>query len=119
MAVLNKKVIADRLAALRKSYGLSQSEFAEKVGLSQSAISQFEKGIRMPSTTALETIANAFSIPFSVLIEGEKSDNAKEVLISAVAQKLRGMSNEDILYLDRFVDRMAPPAPKKDEPTES
>ena len=119
MAVLDKKVIAERLYNLRKSYGLSQKEFADKVGLSQSAISQFEKAERMPSTTALETIANKFSIPFSMLIEGEKAENEIELIISAVAQKLRGLSKEDILTLDRFVDRMAPPAMPKDESTQS
>lgn len=118
MAVLNKDVIASRLKLLRTSYKLSQQEFAQKVGLSQSAISQFEKAERMPSTAALEAIANAFSLPFADLIAGQPAETDKELLISAVAQKLRGMSKEDILTLDRFVDRMAP-APKKDEATES
>ncbi len=118
MSVLNKEVIAKRLYSLRTSYGLSQQEFAKKVGLSQSAISQFEKGERMPSTTALETIANSFSLPFANLIAGQLAESDKELLISAVAQKLRGMSKDDILTLDRFVDRMAP-IPKKNETTES
>lgn len=116
MAVSDKQVIADRLKLLRTSYGLSQQEFAKKVGLSQSAISQFEKAERMPSTAALESIANAFSLPFADLIAGQPAETDKELLISAVAQKLRGMSKDDILTLDRFVDRMGP-IPKKDEAT--
>jgi transcriptional regulator with XRE-family HTH domain len=118
MAVMDKQVIADRLKSLRTSYGLSQQEFAKKVGLSQSAISQFEKAERMPSTAALESIANAFSLPFADLIAGVKAEADTELLISAVAQKMRGMSKDDILTLDRWVDRMGP-AQKKDESTES
>lgn len=117
MSVLNKKVIADRLKLLRTSYGMSQQEFAKKVGLSQSAISQFEKAERMPSTTALETIANAFSLPFADLIAGQPGEADTELLISALSQKLRGMSKDDILSLDRFVDRMAPA--KKDDASQS
>ncbi len=118
VAVQNKQVIADRLKLLRKTYGLSQQEFAIKVGLSQSAISQFEKAERMPSATALESIANAFSLPFSELVAGQVAENDIELLIAAVAQKLRGMSKDDILSLDRFVDRMGPAprsGPQKDE----
>jgi len=116
MSVSDRKAIAERLKSLRTSYGLSQQEFAQKVGLSQSAISQFEKAERMPSTAALESIANAFSLPFADLISTAPAQNDKELLISAMAQKLRGMSKEDILTLDRFVDRMGP---KKDDTTES
>lgn len=116
MSVSDRKAIAERLRSLRKSYGLSQKEFADKVGLSQSAISQFEKEERMPSTAALENIAKAFSIPFADLISTTPAEDGKELLISAVAQKLRGMSQEDILTLDRWVDRMAP---KKDDATQS
>jgi len=108
MSVSNKEVIAKRLHALRTSYGLSQQEFAKKVGLSQSAISQFEKAERVPSSAALEKIANAFSLPFADLIAGQQVESDKELLISAVAQKLRGMSKDDILTLDRWVERMGP-----------
>lgn len=113
MSISSKEVIAKRLNTLRTSYGLSQQDFAKKVGLSQSAISQFEKAERVPSTTALEKIANAFSLPLGALIAGESAGSDKELLISAVAEKLRGMSKDDIITLDRWVDRMAPP--KTDE----
>lgn len=116
MSVSDRKVIAERLKSLRTSYGLSQQDFADKVGLSQSAISQFEKAERMPSTAALETIANAFSLPFADLVSATPAENDKELLISAVAQKLRGMTKDDIITLDRFVDRMGP---KKDDNAQS
>ena len=115
MSISDRKEIADRLKALRTSYGLSQQEFAKKVKLSQSAISQFEKAERMPSTAALESIANAFSLPFADLISSSPAGNDKELLIAAVAQKLRGMSKDDILTLDRFVDRMGPDKAGKDD----
>ncbi len=113
---LDKQVIADRLKALRQTYGLSQQDFAVKVKLSQSAISQFEKGERIPSTAALEKIANAFSVPFAELIAFQPSEADKELLISAVAQKLRTLSKDEILSLDRFVEKMTPKKPEPAKP---
>lgn len=50
------------LQELRKSAGLSQKELAEKSGLSQNGISQWERGEREPTWTAVKTLAAALGV---------------------------------------------------------
>ena len=51
--------IADRVAGRRHELGLSQSELAELVGTTQSAIARLESGGRPPRIDTLLRIANA------------------------------------------------------------
>lgn len=57
---LEKGSLGERLWALRKSQRLSQSAFAERLGLKQSIISYWESGAREPNEAMLDTIANEF-----------------------------------------------------------
>lgn len=51
---------------LRKGKGLSQVELAEKANLSQTALSQIEKGKR-PGIQTLKNISNALEVPESLI----------------------------------------------------
>lgn len=62
---------AQRISKLRNQLGLSQKEFAEKIGITQGAMSQLESG---KSTLSLQTIFNinqAFGIDCNWLVLGE------------------------------------------------
>lgn len=48
------------LKELRESENLTQGELAEKIGVSQVAISQFERGETNPKLTTLKLIAGFF-----------------------------------------------------------
>ena len=48
------------LKELREGENLTQGELAEKIGVSQVAISQFEQGIRNPKLTTLKLLAGFF-----------------------------------------------------------
>lgn len=48
---------------LRKQYGLSQIELAEKINLSFQQIQKYEKGITAISVVRLQQIADAFGVP--------------------------------------------------------
>ena len=45
---------------LREKSGMTQTDLAEKVGVSKSMISAYEKGIRKPSHKVLQLIAETF-----------------------------------------------------------
>ena len=47
---------------LREKSGMTQTDLAEKVGVSKSVISAYEKGIRKPSHKVLQLIAEAFGV---------------------------------------------------------
>ena len=54
--------IARQLRELR-GFDILQQELAEKAGTSRQSISQYERGERIPSTAALESILCAMDVP--------------------------------------------------------
>jgi transcriptional regulator with XRE-family HTH domain len=107
------KKFGERLKILRKSKGLNQTEFAKLVNLTQAAISQFEEGKRIPSSTALEKIAVGLNSTIDELlgnsqeISGEPAsptDVEREIAIQALVANLKRKKPEAIFALNRFVE---------------
>ncbi|WP_457641860.1 helix-turn-helix domain-containing protein [Persephonella sp.] len=63
--------IGQRIKELRKMLGLSQREFAERIGKSLNAIQKWESGDRIPSEPALKLIAKEFGVSEEWLKTGE------------------------------------------------
>ncbi len=59
---------ADVLASLRKQEGLSQQQFAEKTGLTRSAVGMYETGKREPDFQTLALIADFFHVNVDTLL---------------------------------------------------
>lgn len=59
------KYIASKIIELRESVGWSQSELARQTGVTSAAISQIEKGDRMPSLIVLRKLSDAFNVPLT------------------------------------------------------
>lgn len=66
----NQKQLAQKIKKLRKSFGLSQEQFAKKVGLSRVAVSQLEIGKRGLEAVELAKIANVFDVSVDFLFHG-------------------------------------------------
>lgn len=58
----------NNLKLLREKAGLTQSEFAEKHGLSQQAISKYENGTREPDLKTLIMFANYYDVTIDYLL---------------------------------------------------
>ena len=54
--------LGKRIAALRKTNGLTQTELARKVGCSVDFISLVERGVNAPSVAGLEKFAKALKV---------------------------------------------------------
>ena len=54
--------LADRILAIRKESGLSQSAFGEKLNLSQNFVWMIEKGQREPSDRTVSDICRVYAI---------------------------------------------------------
>lgn len=54
--------LADRILAIRKDSGLSQSAFGEKLNLSQNFVWMIEKGQREPSDRTISDICRVYAI---------------------------------------------------------
>ena len=62
------KAFAERLRLLRKTAGLSQDKFAEKVGASRASISAYEVGDRSPDIDFLLAVAEKFEVSADYLL---------------------------------------------------
>ncbi len=49
-----------RIKELRDASGMTQTELAERIGVSKSVISAYEKGIRNPSHKVIQSVAEVF-----------------------------------------------------------
>lgn len=77
--------IGKAIKTLRDKKGFSQSELADRIGLTQTSLSQIETGAKNPSEKSLEKIAQALdsSVAFiklaSVDIETDVPEDQREV----------------------------------------
>lgn len=61
-AMLNLAATSQRLRFLRKSCGLTQAEVAERVGLTQAAVSLYENGRCVPLAVTRERLATLYGV---------------------------------------------------------
>lgn len=54
--------MGNKIKNLREKAGMSQTELADKLGLSKSVISAYEKGIRKPSFKVLPLLAKTLNV---------------------------------------------------------
>ena len=70
---------AERLAQLRNERGLTQPELAERMGMSNGAIGNYESGRRMPRVDDLEAFAYFFNVDMNYLL-GYSNDRPEYTL---------------------------------------
>lgn len=78
---MNNKTIGSFIAALRKVNGLTQKELAEKLNVSDKAVSRWERDESLPDLMLIPVIADIFGITSDELLRGErkKSEEAPTV----------------------------------------
>lgn len=105
----------EQLKYLRKREHLTQSELANKVGLTKAMISMYERGQRKPSYEAEEALADVFNVSIDVLrgiSEEVGSPDAARIIKQAkqrpdlmeLFKKLCMMNDETIRKITMFVD---------------
>ena len=62
------------IAERRKKASLTQMQLAEKLGITDKAISKWERGIAMPDTSIMLELCDILDITVNELLSGEKSD---------------------------------------------
>lgn len=72
--------IGKAIKELRKQKEMSQIEFAEKIGISTTSLSQIESGIKKPSSKTLKAISTSLNVsePMLYLLATEKEDIPEE-----------------------------------------
>ncbi len=88
---MNTSKIAEQIALLRKSKGLTQSELGERVGVSFQAVSKWERGETLPDIVVLPDLANVLETSIdNILLGGERQVEYKGKI--NVADMIRGLT---------------------------
>lgn len=96
-----------RLKLLRKQFNLNQSDFALRIGVSQSAVAAWESGIRNPIDAIVQSICREFGVSEMWLRTGEGEmfpprDNMEDLLYLSG----RFFSSEPTEFQQRFARMM-------------
>lgn len=68
--------IGEFIATQRKTKGLNQRQLADKLQVTDKAVSRWETGKGMPETSLLQPLAKELGITVSELLNGERIDNS-------------------------------------------
>ena len=79
-ALYTGKVIAE----CRKELGLTQKELADKLGVTDKAVSRWENGMNFPDIALMDSIAQTLGISVVELLGAE--NNSGEEIISGIAR---------------------------------
>lgn len=77
---MDQKKIGSFIAARRKDNGLTQSQLAEKLGITDKAVSKWETGKSMPDLSLFGPLCDLLQITLNELLSGEliSDENLKE-----------------------------------------
>lgn len=78
-----KNQLGTRISTLRKAKDWSQSQLADKVGISYAQIGRYETKGAQPQAEVLKKIADALDSTVDFLVNGDNSDKAKASLQDA------------------------------------
>ena len=85
------------IAECRKQKSLTQMQLAEKLGITDKAVSKWERGIAMPDTSIMLELCDILGISVNELLSGEKNnmennDQKNEQLLLEMAKELEKKS---------------------------
>lgn len=87
------------LRIAREKCKMSQKELAEKIGVAPSTITNYEAGVREPSSLSmLCAIADALDCSLDMLVRGKEIDRPFGRSIEELVQMFRGLSDEQLDY---------------------
>ena len=95
---MEKKTIGTFIAALRKAHGMTQQELADRLGVSNRAVSRWERDENAPDLSLIPAIAELFGVTCDELLKGERIFHESEQPKSEpkVDKQLKALVNRSI-----------------------
>lgn len=95
---MEKKTIGAFIAALRKANGLTQQELADRLGVSNKAVSRWERDECVPDLLLIPAIAEIFGVTCDELLKGERIFSVPEQEKSEpkVEKQMKALVNRSI-----------------------
>jgi transcriptional regulator with XRE-family HTH domain len=101
---MKQTILPDRLLSCRNNLGLTQSEAAKIIGITQPAYQRYEAGARVPSLQVVKEIAKAFNVSTAYLYgESDQAlpdyfviDKKDNQLLFSIIEQCKGLSNNQL-----------------------
>ena len=89
-----KKTLGMMIASLRKENGMTQFELAEKMGVTDKAVSKWERDISCPDVNTIPKLAEVFGISVDELmqIKAESQDESKKDITPMIQLILKAIA---------------------------
>ena len=81
-----KKTLGTVIAELRKQHGMTQLELAEKMGVSDKAVSKWERDLSCPDINSLPTLAEVLGVSVEELMQTKKDAEAPASKVSQLVE---------------------------------
>lgn len=94
--------IGKAIAALRQEKNMTLRELAEKTSITPQAISQYEKGLRNPSTDTLKDLAIALGVGIDFFLTQNSHDTLQEPLLNAIEDGLSVIRKNSAVLKNKF-----------------
>lgn len=102
----------DRLKELRKALNLTQQKFADKLGVKQNTIAQYEMGRNGPSDAVIISICREFGVSENWLRNGEGEMFIPMTLDEEIASFIGGIQADiEPTFQKRFISALAKLSP--------
>ena len=70
------KSIGETIAALRKQKGMTQNELAEKMNVTDKAVSKWERDLSCPDINTISKLADILDVSVEELLKAKKKENS-------------------------------------------
>ena len=126
--------MGERLKELRKKLGLTQEEFAKRLGIKRNAVTNYEVGRNDPADLIVSLICREFSVNESwlrfgegeIFIEKTKDEQIQEMVDEIMVEKpedfrrrfvraLAALDADGWAALERFIDSISETTKKEDQ----
>ena len=104
---MDQKKIGSFLRELRKEQGITQEQFAEKLGVSARTISRWETGSNMPDISLLSDIADYYDVSIPEIIAGERKSDEMNEEVKKVADAMSDYAGEEKAKLVKSIRNLS------------
>ncbi len=107
--IMNQERIGKFIAICRKEKGFTQAQLAEKLGVTEKSIGNWENGRNMPDLSLFSPLCNILGISINDLMSGEKVDDRKyintleENMVNMVANIKKGKRKQIKMFIVIFL----------------
>lgn len=99
MTQINNDKVGEFILELRREKGLTQKELAEKLYISDKAVSKWERGLSMPDIALLIPLSQIFGVTITEILSGKRIEKDKNLTVGEVEELMNqtiNLSKEEV-----------------------